>query len=136
MTDTERRITRQRRAIHDVLARSDGFASAQELHRRLRGMGEKVGLATVYRTLTAMADEAEVDVLRGEDGELRYRRCATDTHHHHLICRHCGRVVEVVGRAVESWAAEAATRHGFVDVYHTFEAFGTCPDCRDCPPGS
>ena len=103
------------------------------VHQRLRDVGDKVGLATVYRTLAAMADDGEVDVLRGEDGELRYRRCASHGHHHHLVCRGCGRVEEMIGAAVETWAEEAASRHGFVDVLHTFEAFGTCPDCRERP---
>lgn len=127
---TGRRTTRQRRAVYDVLRDVQAFASAQELHRRLCATGERVGLATVYRALSGMVDDGEVDVLRSEDGELRYRRCSSQAHHHHLVCRHCGRVVEVVGPAVESWAAQAADRHGFVDVFHTVEVFGTCRDCN------
>lgn len=135
MTETERRTTRQRRAVYDVLVESENFASAQELYQRLRAIGVKVGLATVYRTLGAMANDGDIDVLRGEDGELRYRRCATDAHHHHLVCRHCGRVVEVVGPALESWVADAARRHGFADVDHTLEFVGTCGDCVRRPGG-
>ncbi len=131
MSEIERRITRQRRAVHEILQQTEEFASAQELHQRLRQLGEKVGLATVYRTLSAMADDGDVDVLRSEDGELLYRRCASEAHHHHLVCRVCGKVVEVVGPAVETWAADAARQHGFVDVAHTIEVFGTCRDCRD-----
>jgi Fur family ferric uptake transcriptional regulator len=37
--------------------------------------------------------------------------------------------VEVSGKHVEAWAAEVATRHGFSDVNHTIELFGTCADC-------
>ncbi len=133
MTEPERRTTRQRRAVYDVLVENENFASAQELHQRLRAIGVKVGLATVYRTLGAMAHDGEIDVLRGEDGELRYRRCATEAHHHHLVCRDCGRVVEVVGHALESWVADAARQHGFDDVHHALEFIGTC---RDCARGS
>ena len=70
------RPTRQRRAVVAALERLDEFRSAQEIHEALAGAGERVGLATVYRTLQALAAGEDVDVLRGEDGETRYRRCS------------------------------------------------------------
>jgi Fur family ferric uptake transcriptional regulator len=88
-----------------------------------------VGLATVYRTLQVLAGSGEVDVLRTADGEAVYRRCRSDEHHHHLVCRQCGRTVEVEGPAVEAWALSVAGEHGFTDVSHTLEVFGTCGVC-------
>jgi len=123
------RPTRQRRAVAACLARFDDFRSAQEIHELLRGGGENVGLSTVYRTLQGLADAGEVDVLRAEDGETLYRRCS-GTHHHHLVCRDCGRTVEVEGPTVERWATAIASEHGFADVSHTLEIFGLCPACR------
>ncbi len=122
------RPTRQRRAVAAAMGSFDDFRSAQEIHDLLRRSGENVGLATVYRTLQALADCGEVDTLRTEEGEALYRRCST-THHHHLVCRNCGRTVEVEGPAVEAWADRVAAEHGFSDVSHTLEIFGTCPDC-------
>ena len=58
------RTTRQRTAVADVLARVDGFRSAQDLHDLLRQDGASVGLTTVYRHLQALADAGQVDVLR------------------------------------------------------------------------
>jgi Fur family transcriptional regulator, ferric uptake regulator len=123
------RPTRQRRAVAACLGRFEDFRSAQEIHELLRDDGENVGLSTVYRTLQALAEADEVDVLRGEDGETRYRRCS-GTHHHHLVCRVCGRTVEVEGPTVERWARTIAAEHGFADVSHTLEVFGLCPTCR------
>jgi Fur family ferric uptake transcriptional regulator len=94
----------------------------------LRSRGDSVGLTTVYRTLQALADAGKVDVLRTGDGESVYRRCST-SHHHHLVCRNCGRTVEVEGPAVERWAEKIGAQHGFVRVTHNVEVFGTCPDC-------
>ncbi len=122
------RPTRQRRAVVRVLADADVFRSAQDIHQRLRERGDDVGLTTVYRTLTALAEAGEVDVLRTPDGESVYRQCSTG-HHHHLVCRTCGRTVEVEGPAVESWATTTAREHGFAEVEHTLEIFGTCTDC-------
>ena len=123
------RPTRQRTAVATALASLDGFTSAQALHEALRAKGESVGLTTVYRHLQALADAGEVDALRTDDGETVYRRCAGDDHHHHLVCRTCGATVEVSGPAVEAWASEVAAEHGYSDVSHTLEVFGTCADC-------
>lgn len=71
----------------------------------------------------------EVDVLRTSDGESVYRRCSTGEHHHHLVCRVCGKAVEVEGPAVEKWAEAIAVEHGYVNVAHTVEIFGTCAEC-------
>ena len=123
------RATRQRAAVSAMLDRLDDFRSAQEIHEELRHAGEGIGLTTVYRTLQALADGGEVDVLRTGSGEAVYRRCATADHHHHLVCRRCGRTVEIEGPAVETWAQRVAEAHGFVELSHTAEIFGLCRDC-------
>ncbi len=122
-------MTRQRTAVQHALASAEGFLSAQALHDALRAGGERVGLTTVYRHLQAMADAGEVDVLRTADGEAAYRQCAAEAHHHHLVCRSCGAAVEVTGPTVETWAARVAKEHGFTDISHTVEVFGTCASC-------
>ena len=134
MTSTEHagpplRPTRQRIAVTEALASFDDFRSAQEIHELLDRRGAKVGLATVYRTLQRLSESHEVDMLRTEDGEAVYRRCS-GTHHHHLVCRVCGATVEVEGPAVERWTRAIATEHGYDDISHTLEIFGTCASCR------
>lgn len=130
--ESTRRPTRQRTAVTTLLGEVEGFHSAQQLHGMLRDRGEPVGLATVYRALQALADEGEVDVLRPVDrgeGEAVYRRCATTRHHHHLLCRSCGRAVELDDGPVEAWLGEVASRNGFTAVDHTVEIVGTCAHC-------
>lgn len=126
-TEEGRRNTRQRGAVRDSLDALDHFASAQQVYDAIRERGDKVGLSTVYRTLQAMADVGEVDALQS-DGETLYRKCG-DVHHHHLVCRDCGRTVEVGGPTIERWAEAVGKDHGFADVTHTIELFGQCPDC-------
>ena len=123
------RPTRQREAVRAVFADLEGFHSAQEVHALLRGAGDAVGLSTVYRAVQSLADDGELDSIRTDAGEALYRRCSRQ-HHHHLVCRSCGRTVEVAGPAVEAWADRVAGEHGFADVSHTLEIFGTCADCR------
>jgi Fur family transcriptional regulator, ferric uptake regulator len=123
------RPTRQRIAVVEVLQTFTDFRSAQDIHDLLEQRGASVGLATVYRTLQKLVDADEVDLLRTEDGEAIYRRCS-ETHHHHLVCRSCGATIEVEGPVVERWTKTMAAEHGYGDVSHTLEIFGTCPRCR------
>jgi Fur family ferric uptake transcriptional regulator len=122
------RQTRQRAAVQNALAGRTEFMSAQQLHDLLKTQGASVGLTTVYRSLQAMADSGEVDILVKDDGETLYRRCSAE-HHHHLVCRECGRTVEIAGPAVETWADAIAAANGFTDISHTLELFGRCADC-------
>lgn len=127
------RMTRQRSAVADALADVEEFRSAQQLHELLRDRGDGIGLATVYRTLQSLADSGQVDVLRTAEGEALYRRCSRREHHHHLICRVCGATVEIDGPTVESWAAQVGASHGFQDIEHTMELYGTCRACAALP---
>ena len=124
------RMTRQRAAVSDALEDLPDFRSAQQLHELLRARGDAVGLARVYRTLQTLADGGYVDVLRTEDGESLYRKCERSEHHHHLVCRECGTAVEIDGPTVETWASQVGAAHGFTDIQHTIELFGTCAACR------
>lgn len=125
----EQRVTKQRLAVSAALDELADFVSTQELHRILQERGTSVSLATSYRILQSLADEGLVDVLRNAEGEAVYRRCAATGHHHHLLCRNCGKAVEVEAPAVEAWAARIAKDHGFTAVEHTVEIFGLCPEC-------
>ena len=123
------RVTRQRLAVESVLESSTVFQTAQDIHDAVRREGGKVGLATVYRALQVMAESGELDVIKTDLGDAGYRRCSPK-HHHHLVCRSCGRTIEVDGPAVERWASKTADEHHFEDVSHTVELFGTCPECQ------
>ena len=123
-----RRRTWQRAAVQDALTGRDDFVSAQALHSQLRADGSSIGLATVYRALADLAEEGEADSLQAE-GESLYRACESPGHHHHLICRSCGRTVEIQADDIEAWAAATAAAHGFRDPQHVVDVFGTCAAC-------
>ena len=123
------RRTQQRELIVAALREHGDAVSAQELHERVEG----VGLATVSRNLGRLAEEHEIDVIRRPSGELAYRACSAG-HHHHLLCRECGRVVEVRDCAIEDWATKLGRRHGFAQIEHQAELVGTCSECRKNSP--
>ncbi len=131
-TETSRprvRETRQKRAVARLLDQTDEFTSAQDLHARLRATGERIGLATVYSQLRALAGSGEIDSVRAESGETLYRRCGSPVHHHHLVCRSCGRTVELDAPDLESAARGLGEEHGFSELEHVVEITGVCPEC-------
>lgn len=136
MTSTEPktpiRRTRQRAAVSAIMTALDEFRTAQEVHATLRDQGDPIGLATVYRTLTQMAESGEIDCVRTPDGQSAYRSCSSG-HHHHLICRECGRTVEITPPSFEDWTNTVAAEHGFTEINHELELFGRCADCTAAP---
>lgn len=123
-----KRNTWQRAAVRDYLVANEDFKTAQEVHAELRNLGDKVGLATVYRALQSMAESGELDMVRNPEGEATYRAC-TPGHHHHLVCRECGYTVEIAADPIEEWADSVAQQYGFTDAGHEVELFGLCTDC-------
>lgn len=124
------RSTRQRTAVVSVLKDLDYFASAKAIHQELTKRDLKVGLTTVYRTLQSLSDIEAVDVLHMSNGETLYRHCLSNDHHHHLVCAHCSKTVEIDGGPVEKWAKEIAAAHGFELTGHDAEIYGLCQKCK------
>lgn len=125
---SERRNTWQKTAVLEQLSNTDEFVSAQELHQKISQSGKKLGLTTVYRALTEMVEQGMADSLSISDGEMRYRIC-TPEHHHHLICRVCGKTVEFDMPGFEELALEVAKANGFTELSHEIELFGVCAGC-------
>lgn len=128
-TDSPKRNTWQKDAVKHALGEASGFVSAQQLHLVLRNHGSTIGLATVYRALADLAAAGIADSLQSDGGELLYRACGEE-HHHHLICRDCGLTKEIEADRVESWAEQVAGEHGFANPSHTIDIFGTCSACQ------
>jgi Fur family ferric uptake transcriptional regulator len=128
------RSTKQRTAVGAAFDQLEGFHSAQDVYARLRAAGDGIGLSTVYRAVQALSEDGELDSIRTDTGETLYRRCSS-RHHHHLVCRVCGRTVEVEGPDVERWADAVAAQHGFAEVSHTLEIIGTCAHHQESTAG-
>jgi Fur family ferric uptake transcriptional regulator len=127
----DRRITRQQRAIRDATHGLTSFASSQRVHDDLRRAGVRVGLATVYRTLHWLAESGEIDSVVSPSGEVWYRGCASDHEHrhHHLVCRACGRGVDLESPEVNAWIESVEMQNHFRNVDRTVQLSGLCGDC-------
>jgi Fur family transcriptional regulator, ferric uptake regulator len=129
LADSGLRVTRQRLLVLEALADEPHDATAQQIHERLRAVGEPIGLATVYRTLGSLSEAGAVDPLAHRRGETCFRLCGSE-HHHHLLCSECHRVIELQGCDLQGWLDDVAAQHGFVAEDHQLEITGICADCR------
>ena len=121
--------TAQRLAVLAALANEPNDATAQQIHAELANGGARIGLATVYRTLSLLSERGVVDVLVHSPSETCYRFCGEE-HHHHLVCSKCHRVVEFSDCELDPWLERVSASHGFVTTSHRLEATGLCSSCR------
>lgn len=134
LRDAGLRATRQRTIVLRALRDRVDAINAQDLHAELRAAGEPVGLTTVYRTLSSLADAGLLDEFH-RGFEQAFRLCSND-HHHHLICEICNRVDEIAAEEVERWVDSVAKRHRFRVTGHRADIFGVCAACVDSESGT
>ena len=125
----KRRTTPRAAVISAALRRRRPF-TAQDLVRELSRLG--IGRATVFRTLDLLVTHDVLSRIHAiDDGTrcVRYTACAP-THHHHLVCRSCGRVDEIRASGLEARIAELARARGYKALGHALEVQGICVECR------
>ncbi len=123
-----RRTSPRAEVISAALRRKRPFTAA-ELVAQLASRG--AGRATVFRTLDLLVRAGAVARIHGVARGarcVRYAPCAP-RHHHHLVCRACGRVDEVPEPGLERRLRKLAADRGFRAVAHTVEIEGVCGDC-------
>lgn len=124
------KVTEQRIHILDSLARGRAHVSAQEVFEKVAKHHPEIGFATVYRFLRDLAKFKLVTELRMGGLPARYE-LTPKTHHDHLTCSECGKIVEFENRDIETLQLLVAKNHGFHLTGHVLELYGVCPDCQN-----
>lgn len=130
LSDRGLRLTGQRRVIADFFFRSEGHHSAEEISRRVRDETPGIGPATVYRTMKLLREAGLATGMSAGDGLARYESPLRRSHHDHLVCRRCGRIVEFENDQIEDLQRRVAEQHGYTVTDHRLELFGICGACR------
>ena len=124
--------SRQREVISEVFFVSPDHLRVEDILQRAREKDPKISQATVYRTMKFLMDCGLAEARHFEDGYTRYEPSDTgDTHHDHLICTRCGKIIEFVDDRIETLQTEVAALYGFHVTSHKMELYGECfdPDC-------
>ena len=123
-------VTRPREQIAGILRAERRFLSAAEIHRTLEQGRARVSLSTVYRTLEHLRSKGDVTERPDAAGESTFMICEPAHHHHHAICRVCGRVDDVNCAALGQIADSLKSTLGFELDGHNMEFLGKCSTCR------
>jgi len=123
------KTTQQRELIVDQFLRASGHISIEELLAQVRTRNEKVGYATVYRTLKLLTECGLAAPRQFGDGQTRFEVADDVTHHHdHLICVKCGVILEFENAQIERLQDQIAERlGGFRVMHHKLELYCLCP---------
>ncbi|HEU5041687.1 MAG TPA: Fur family transcriptional regulator [Gemmatimonadales bacterium] len=130
LRDHHQPVTRQRELVAQAVFLSEEHLSVEEIIRRLKERGEAIGTATVYRTLELLVDSSLVRAHDFGEGFKRYEPMPAQTHHEHLICERCGRVVEFQNVQLERMLPMIADEHAYQHQRHRVEIYGVCSECR------
>ena len=125
-------VTRQRETIAQVVFESLEHLSVEEIEGRLRAGGNRIGKATVYRTLDLLVRSRLVVEHDFGEGFKRYEhRLSQEPVHEHLICLECGKVIEFQSWKVQEVQSRITSQHGFLASRHKLEIYGLCKECQD-----
>jgi len=126
------RTTHPRRAIAEGLirlGRTGAAFSTEELLKKVRRTSPHIGRATVYRSIEKLAHMKVLDRIDFADGTHCYRLCARQSHHHHLACTKCHRVVDLDFCLQDEQIAAIEKRESFSIKDHAITLFGLCKGC-------
>jgi len=125
-------VTQQREAVADVVFSSEGHQSVEEIEALLRERGERIGKATIYRTLDLLVRSRLVAEHDFGEGFKRYEHRLSDHPvHEHLICLECGKVMEFESRELFGVESRVRQQYGFQPVRRRLEIYGLCRECQE-----
>jgi len=123
-------VTHQREAVADVVFTSAEHLSVDDIERRLRDRGDRIGKATIYRTLDLLVRSRLVEEHDFGEGFKRYEhRLSRQPVHEHLICLECGKVIEFQSAEIQEVERRMQAVHGFLPARHRLEIYGLCREC-------
>lgn len=122
------KTTAARVAIVDLLSRAQVPLSAKDISAEMPRK-QKVDQATIYRNLEALTSANIIRLVNFQHDHNHYE-LVDNSHHHHAICKRCGKVVDISGCDLRSWGQQVKTMSGFAEInQHALEFFGLCKSC-------
>lgn len=125
-------VTSQREAVAKVVFTSEEHLSVDDIEHALRMLGERIGKATIYRTLDLLVRSRLVEEHDFGEGFKRYEhRLSNQPVHEHLICVECATVTEFKSDELYKVENRVREEQGFTPVRHRLEIYGLCRSCQE-----
>jgi Fur family ferric uptake transcriptional regulator len=122
------RMTAQRMAILHVLHHAGTHLSPTEVYKQAKQDFPRLTEPTVYRTLEFLAQNGLAYPSHSGNRRLTYQIARND--HHHVVCRVCGREVEVEHALLEHLYQKLESTSGYLRIDSHITFFGVCPNCQ------
>ncbi len=123
------RLTSPRQRILSVIRANDGHITAERILKRVRARYGPINKSSVYRTLNLLARLDLVNPTDCGNGRIEYE-IHQHPHHHHLLCRECGAMIEADGEVFGSLEKSLWARYGFSANLEHFAIYGLCRKCQ------
>ena len=123
------KATPKRLAILEMLEAEQGYASPEELWKRLKDRFDRLGLPTVYRNLEELAASGVLSKVIHPNRQLYYYFCSNPEHHHHFVCLSCRKVEDIASCGIEALEREVSRRNGGKVLSHILQLNGLCSGC-------
>lgn len=119
--------TEARLALLDIFTHAKKPLSVGELFTLLKH--EKTDKVTLYRNVEALAELGILKKIRLKDVQAYYE-LVEQKHHHHLICKHCGKIKDIAACNLDTVKKTVLKTTGFASINeHSLEFFGICASC-------
>ena len=136
LRDRSLNYTSERENIVRTVMQTDEHFEAEQLLFLMRQRDQRVGKATVYRTLKLLVECGIVKEVHFSNKQVHYEHTYGQDPHDHMVCRRCGRIIEFDAREVSRLRTVIAAEHRFHALSHRFQILGLCEKCtRSCPIG-
>ena len=122
------KVTNQRLQILEAIRQGPSHFTAQEVFESVTTRHPEIGFATVYRFLRTLSEQSYVTEVRMGGMPARYE-WAAKSHHDHLTCISCSKIVEFENAEIERLQERVARQFGFTLTSHVLELYGHCPEC-------
>jgi Fur family ferric uptake transcriptional regulator len=127
------KLTNQRKIVIDALVKhQDQHLNCDEIYDLVKNVDSNLGLATIYRSLKLFVQLGVLTELNIGDGSIRYDLVdlkANSHNHHHLICKKCGKIIEVKDDSLEAVEKEIEKIYDFQIENHKCKFMGICKEC-------
>lgn len=125
------KITKSRLDMIDIIADYKKHFEIEELVNWISTRSDKkVSRSTVYRTVKLLEEFGAIKEVIKKNNKTIYEFIVGRSHHDHLICTECGKIIEFVNEDIETLQDEICRRYGFKPTHHRLEIFGLCEECQ------
>jgi len=132
LSDNNYKFTKQREIIIDtIMDKKNWHFSAEELFEEVRKSDSEIGMATIYRTLELLTELDIIHELDFNEESRKFELYIEDTHHHHLICKNCGKLIEFSDQDINYFEKELEEKYNFEITDHKLTFYGYCSQCRE-----